>query len=293
VANSPVLIDPFACRMWACHDRMDDFLSEKTCRDIIESISSEGQKHPVLARPCNGDNKVKYELIYGARRWFAARHLNVELLACVRDIDNRAAFLEMDIENRLRNDISPYERGVSFKTWLRRGYFQSQEEIARTLGISAAHVCRLLKFAELPTAVIAAFRDPREIKTDWAVRLAERCADPTVRKQMAAQARWLRQENGMPLEPARVYRVLLDCNDKVRRSQLWRRDEIIRSNDGRALFRISYRRNDLHVILAKSLATTPVASRLTTAIRNVLETSESESFEEGERAPRQHLAFAS
>jgi len=151
--------------MWDCHDRLQEFLTEESCREVIDSFIKQGQKMPVLARPLQAREGVKYEIIYGARRLFAARHLNVKLLARVLDLDNRMAFIEMDIENRLRCDISSYERGVSFRSWLREGYFQSQEEIAKTLGLSKAQVCRLVKFSELPAAIVSAFPDPRQINS--------------------------------------------------------------------------------------------------------------------------------
>jgi len=147
--------------MWDYHDRLPELINEVTCRDVIQSFVKDGQRHPVLARPMAGSDGVQYELIYGARRLFAARHLNVKLLAHVRNIDNISGLIEMDVENRLRCDISPYERGMSFKGWLRKGYFRSQEELARALSMSTTHVCRLMRFADLPTAIVSAFPDPR------------------------------------------------------------------------------------------------------------------------------------
>jgi ParB family transcriptional regulator, chromosome partitioning protein len=87
-------IDPFACKMWECHDRLDEFIDEESCREVIGSFVKDGQKHAVLARPCKSSD-AKYELVYGARRLFAARFLNTKLLAAVRDLDDRQAFIEM------------------------------------------------------------------------------------------------------------------------------------------------------------------------------------------------------
>jgi hypothetical protein len=39
----------------------------------------------------------------------------------------------MDIENRQRTDISPYEWAMSYARWLSRRYFGSRDEIARPL----------------------------------------------------------------------------------------------------------------------------------------------------------------
>lgn len=264
-------IDPFSCRMWELHDRLTEFLTERTCKEVIDSFLKDGQKHPVLARPCKPGDDSKYELIYGARRLFAARHLSVDLLARIRDIDDRRAFIEMDIENRVRDDISPYERGMSFKAWLRSGHFDSQEDLARTLGLSPAQISRTMKFADLPAGVVMAFPDPRNIREAWAVALAERCADPNVKSDMLEVARGLRSKANAALDAKKVYALLLDCTDRSRRSRICRRDDVVRSARGRALFRVSYRHNDLHIIIGRDLAPTQVVDELKLFLRELLD----------------------
>lgn len=61
-----------------------------------------------------------------ARRAVAARHPGIDLLIDVRRYDNREALIEMDIENRVRADIGPYERGRSHCRWLGSGHFRNQ-----------------------------------------------------------------------------------------------------------------------------------------------------------------------
>lgn len=263
-------VDPFECCMWEGHDRLPEYINERSCREVIESFSKAGQRHPVLARPASPKDGVKYELIYGARRLFAARHLRVPLLAYVRPISNPAAFIEMDVENRLRSDISPYERAMSFKAWLGARYFRSQEEIAKTLGMSPAHVSRLMKFSELPAAIVAAFPDPRQIREAWAVALAERCANPITRPRMLAIARTLQTRTEQPADSKQVYRRLLACHERAGASRIGARDDIVRAADGSSLFRVSYRHNDLHVIIRRDFASDAVIRELTEVTRQLL-----------------------
>ena len=263
------LIDPFSCCMWEGHDRLPDLLNEEACREVINSMARDGQRHPVLARQAKRMTGVQYELIYGARRLFAARQLNMKLLACVREIDDAQAFVEMDIENRLRRDISPYERGMAFKAWLRAGYFRSQDEIAKTLGLSKTRISRLMKFSELPAALITAFSDARQIKESWAVTLAARCTHPDTRRHMLAVARLLR-EASMPLDPKQVYKRMIDTNRRTAVERLAARDEIIRSTAGTPLFRLSYRYNDVHVILPRDIVPACVAAEIAEAVKAVL-----------------------
>lgn len=280
------LVDPFECRMWKCHDRLQEYLDENTCRDVVESLRRDGQKNPVLARPARG-GAPKFELIYGARRLFAARHLNKKLLARVRDIDDREAFLEMDIENRLRRDISPYERGMSFRSWLRGGYFRSQEELAKTLGLSTAQVSRLMKFSELPTAIVNAFGDPRQIRESWAVVLAERCAEPGSRERLLAAGRSLCRSKTRS-DAKEVFRHLLSLSRPaaaaVRRVN--GRDEIVRSPEGQLLFKISYRHRDLHVIIGRDIASVIVVKEMTNALQSILLSTKSNGGAALPRTPR-------
>src|SRR5262245_40063136 len=98
--------------MWDYHDRLGDEITSSSCASWIESMKRHGQKQPVLGRRIAGKGDYEFELIFGARRLFAARSLGIELTVELRELDDRAALIEMDIENRVRRDISPYERGM-------------------------------------------------------------------------------------------------------------------------------------------------------------------------------------
>src|SRR5262245_42306724 len=140
--SSEVLrINPFRCRMWSLHDRMPDEGGSAAARQLTESFRLHGQRQPALGRriPLSSRNDgVEIELIYGARRLAAARELGMDLLVEVRDIDDRSALIEMDVENRIREDISPYERGLSYRRWLRSGMFATQSDLSKALGVSEA-----------------------------------------------------------------------------------------------------------------------------------------------------------
>ena len=49
-----VSVNPFRCRMWALHDRLEDQITEESCRGEIESIMRHGQLVPVLGRRLQG-----------------------------------------------------------------------------------------------------------------------------------------------------------------------------------------------------------------------------------------------
>jgi hypothetical protein len=74
---SIIAMNPFRCRMWEFHDRLETHINERTCRAEIASFSKHGQIVAVLGRSLHGDKSYDVELITGARRLF------VELFAMV------------------------------------------------------------------------------------------------------------------------------------------------------------------------------------------------------------------
>ncbi len=232
-----IAVSAFECRMWDMHDRLEIQISEKACRAEIESFSRHGQLIPVLGRPLSCDPTHKYELIYGARRLFVARHLNVPLLVELREMTDREAIVAMDIENRQRTDISAYERGLSYARWLRAGHFASQDDIARALKISASQVSRLLKLAQLPPVIVNAFESPSMICEGWGLEILEALEDPRRRDATIRAARTINASSPRPAA-REVYRRLQTPSVRGRRTTARHRDEVVKDKSGNSLFRI-------------------------------------------------------
>lgn len=243
-----IVVSPFRCRMWDLHDRFETSVSEETCRSEIESFSRQGQLVPVLGRTLRGNPDHDIELICGARRLFVARHLRQDLIVELREMSDRDALIAMDTENRERQDISPYERGMSYARWLRSGHFGSQDDIARALKVSPAQVSRLLKLARLPAVVVDAFPNPLEICESWGLDLIEALDDPARRQSTIQQARTIRNLDPRP-KGADVYRQLLAATAKGRRIKTKSHDEVVKDGRGRPLYRIRQLRNSVALLL--------------------------------------------
>lgn len=239
-----VTANPFRCRMWELHDRLENHVTEHSCTVEIRSIASHGQLIPALARALKGDPDYDYELIYGARRLFVARHLNIGILLEVREMSDTEAIVAMDIENRHRKDISVYERGMSYARWLRSGFFSSQEELARKLKNSPAAVSRALKLASLPSVIVNAFADATEIRESWGVSLADALEDPKARARLIAAARTIRTAKDT-LNPEQVYRTLISASLPGRKSGHSPADEVVRDSTGSLLFRVKHQRHSI------------------------------------------------
>lgn len=238
-----VFANPFRCCMWQFHDRLEDLVTENTCKAEIASFLRHGQLIPVLGRHHTATSEYDIELIYGARRLFVARHTGKPLRVELKQLTDREALIAMDIENRQRADISAYERGMSYARWLREGLFESQDDIARALKISASQVSRLLKLARLPSVVVDAFASATDILEGWALELEAALADERRRQHVLNTARALATSSPRLQSPI-VYRQLLAGRIKRRPAH----DEVVRDSEGRPLFRIRQLRSSIAII---------------------------------------------
>ncbi len=242
-----VHVSPFRCRMSPLHDRLEENITEEDCRAEIESFEKHGQLLPALGRRIPRERDCEIELIYGARRLFVARHLNKLLAVEVRDLSDREAIVAMDIENRQRKDLSPYERGLSYARWLRAGCFESQEEMARALNVSASQVSRLLKLARLPSVVVNAFSSGLDICETWGLELSEILDKPS-RQSVIQTAREIASIDPRP--PAReVYRQLITSSIAGRKVRSMSHDRVVSDENGVPLFRVREHRDSIALLL--------------------------------------------
>lgn len=243
-------VEPANCVLWEFHERFGDEPTDRFCKELITSMRCHGQRHPALGRRIERRGGVAIELIYGARRLLAAGQLGVKLLVDVQELDDRAAIVEMEVENRLRSDISPYERGMSYRRWLNARLFASQAELAKELGVSEAQVSRLLRYSELPAAVVAAFDSVRSIREEWAIALAKTCHDVGRRPGLMRRAREVsRGERRYP--PQVVFRRLLAEDHSRDRDGQKARDEVVKSSSGIPMYRIAVRTSAVHFIVPR------------------------------------------
>lgn len=266
--DSIVSVNPFRCRMWEMHDRLQDHLSEESCRTEIASFEKHGQLVPALGRRIARDPHFDIELICGSRRLFVARHLNQPLRVEVREMSDIEAIVAIDIENRQRADVSPYERGLSFVEWSRSGYFRSQDEIARTLRISASHVSRLMQLARLPSVILSAFDSPASICEAWGLDLLRALENPQMRQPVINTARALAQAAPRPA-PKDVFRQLMAAGrGRTARKRL--RDEVVMDGSGRPLYRVRRQNHSLAILLPISGLHPDIENRVKCAVVDAL-----------------------
>ena len=274
--DAAVSANPFRCRVWCLHDRLDEHITEANCAEEIESFKAHGQRVRVLGRPVRNDPQCDVEVICGARRLFVARLLNVPLLVELRDLSDREAIVQMHIENCLRKDISAYERGRGYLRWLRGGHFGSQEEMAAALKVSPSQVSRLLKLARLPSVVVQAFGDSAEICERWGEKLTEILTDPVRSQPTMRRARAIATGAGT-MSPQDVYRALLTSaasvvpgSHKVSRTL---HDRVIQGRDGTPLFRIRHQQDAIALLLPVDRTSARTLAAIQHAVEGILNAS--------------------
>jgi ParB family chromosome partitioning protein len=163
--------------------------------ELKDSLRLNGQEQPIRVRPVANDPTVDFEIVSGHRRHRASLALDAEiaggfpLLALLdgKASESRDLVLKMYRENEERADLSAYEKGAMFRQWLSSGVFAEQGQLAAAIGVSDATVTKYLQIAELPSSVVAAFSDPRDIAVRWSHDLVKALKAQPAKVEEAAQ----------------------------------------------------------------------------------------------------------
>lgn len=130
-------------------DQPRQLFEEKKLLELAESIKSVGIIEPIVV----SEEKGKYYLIAGERRWRAAKIAGFSSIPAVIKNDNKNKILEiMLIENIQREDLSPIEEANSYQIILNRKNM-TQEELAKSIGKSRVYVTNLLRILKLPSEI--------------------------------------------------------------------------------------------------------------------------------------------
>jgi ParB family transcriptional regulator, chromosome partitioning protein len=175
-------LDPTTIGRTAFANRLGRSLStdDDDFKRLKASIRAHGQDTPIRVRPAATGARTAYELVEGHRRHAAILELarevegGFQILARLdaKAADSKDLVLKMYRENAERADLSAFETGHMFRSWLDAKLFDSQVVLAKASGASEQTVSRCLTIAALPEPVIQAFGDPRVIPQRWAEKLA-------------------------------------------------------------------------------------------------------------------------
>ena len=134
------------------------FFNEDEMNELIESIRMNGIREALLVRQSK-DHPGKFEIISGHRRHHAATVIGIEeVRVIVNEMSDRDAHINVLLSNEVRANPSFFERALSYRDTLDRGYFKSQNEIAKAFGVSRPYITYALSLLEIPSVLIELIR---------------------------------------------------------------------------------------------------------------------------------------
>jgi ParB family chromosome partitioning protein len=203
-------IDPAQCRLPP--NRLP--ITREDVEYLVASIKAHGQLVPGLVRRTPPGDRVRYEIICGARRHFTIAELgrtspkNAQpFFAAIRPLSDEAAFAAADRDNRHRADISDFQRATDYAYALQTHYAGNQHRMAEAIQMQPGALSRYLTLAGLPPEILEAFGRPANltigIARDLFPHLKDEATQPrllqTAREIAACQQKSMR--NGCPLLP--------------------------------------------------------------------------------------------
>jgi ParB family chromosome partitioning protein len=231
--------------------------SDPSFKALKDSIAAHGQDTPVRVRPAPPGSPAAYELVEGHRRHAACLALDAEsdggflilarLDAAAKDTKNLV--LKMYRENAERQDLSPYEYGRMFHSWLEAKVFRRQGELAVAIGLSDGSVSNYLQVADLPAEVLAAFGDPRTIAVRWTADLARALKRSAA--AVKAAAREIAERNPKP-GPEAVFRELTAFGKEPAQRAVSSREEAVKIK-GKVAFSLTRRAGRITVKFGKTV----------------------------------------
>lgn len=135
-------------------DQPRKIFAEADLAELAESIATKGLLQPILVRPMRGETE-RYQIVAGERRWRAAQRAQLHEAPClVRELTDRETLEIAIVENVQRADLNPVEEARAFRQ-LVETFGHTQEEVAKAVGKSRAHVANTLRLLAMPKAVLA------------------------------------------------------------------------------------------------------------------------------------------
>ena len=128
-------------------------MDEGALNELADSIRAQGIMQPILVRALTGNQKGKYEIIAGERRFRAAQIAGLtEVPVLVRDVADENAAIMALIENIQREDLNPLEEAQGVRRLLDE-FGLTHEQAAQSIGRSRSATSNLLRLLNLSEPV--------------------------------------------------------------------------------------------------------------------------------------------
>ena len=126
---------------------------ENHLEDLTNSIKERGVIQPIIVRESK-DNKLKFEIIAGERRWLAAQKAGlIEVPVLITEADDLKSLEFAIVENVQRHDLNPLEEAQGYKKLIDE-FNYDQEKVSKFIGKSRSYITNTLRLLSLPKKII-------------------------------------------------------------------------------------------------------------------------------------------
>ena len=126
---------------------------KESLEGLTNSIKERGLIQPIIVRKSD-DNKNKYEIIAGERRWLASQNAGLHEVPVVITEASDLKSLEFAIvENVQRHDLNSIEEASGYQRLI-DDFGYDHEKVAKFIGKSRSHISNCLRLLTLPKEVI-------------------------------------------------------------------------------------------------------------------------------------------
>ncbi len=126
---------------------------EVNLNELANSIRERGILQPIIVRKSN-DNKSKFEIIAGERRWLAAQKAGLhDVPVVITEADDLKSLEFAIVENVQRHDLNPLEEAQGYKKLINE-FSYDQEKVSKFIGKSRSYIANALRLLSLPEEVI-------------------------------------------------------------------------------------------------------------------------------------------
>ena len=121
--------------------------------DLTNSIKERGMIQPIIVRKSNND-KLKFEIIAGERRWLAAQRAGLHNVPVViTEADDLKSLEFAIVENVQRQDLNPLEEAQGYKKLIDE-FSYDQDKVSKFIGKSRSYISNSLRLLNLPKEVL-------------------------------------------------------------------------------------------------------------------------------------------
>lgn len=133
-------------------DRFDGSYEATAIAEIVESMRERGQIVPGLVRPLD-DGTHHYQIVYGRRRWNAAKQLGLPFRAVVKELTDEQAIVYQGEENTNREDLTFLEKCLFAQEQEAAGF--RRDIICASLSTTKSHLSEMLRITTtVPKSVL-------------------------------------------------------------------------------------------------------------------------------------------